>query len=190
MNYYLPCFQKSSQTDEREPLLPKPTPSHTTHPSVERETTVIDKITNILVDLNTGKLPSQTQLSKFLQNLLSSQLLKQDHGNKTSGHGPLSKEGRKVLSDVRNLVQAMLQFGLEKNGINSFYTTWLSNNEYADDDKLQEIYFQISQINPSSLGETTATSVIDAVKEGAAKLDDQGKAISSALLFTINVNHP
>ena len=129
MNYYLPCFQKSSQTDEREPLLPKPTTSHKTRPSVERGgTTVIDKIIDILVVLNTGKLPSQTQLSKFLQSLLSSQLLKPGHvtagSNKTSVHGPLSKEGRKVLNDVRNLVQAMLQFGLEKNGIINelFYT--------------------------------------------------------------------
>ena len=61
----------------------------------------------------------------------------------------------------------------------------LPNNECVDDDKLQEIYFQISQIKPSSVCETTTTSVLDAVKEGAAKLDDQGKSISWALLFTI-----
>ena len=48
-----------------------------------------------------------------------------------------------------------------------------------DDDKLQEIYFQLSQINPSlpvpQVSETT--TLVDTVKEGAAKLSDQGKKI-------------
>ena len=126
---YLPCFWNSSQPDEREPLLPNT--QHATHhnlrPSsggssesglVERGT--VDKIVDILVAFNAGKLPSQAQLSRFLQILLSSELLRQDGGSenigKTTGVGPTSKDGRKVLSDVRNLVQSMLQFGLEKNG--------------------------------------------------------------------------
>ena len=49
-----------------------------------------------------------------------------------------------------------------------------------DDDKLQEIYFQLSQINPSlpvrQVGETTGTAIVDAVKEGASKLNEQGKS--------------
>ena len=61
------------------------------------------------------------------------------------------------------------------------YITCLNNNQYIDDDKLQEIYFQISQINPSLpvhqvVGE--ATSLVDTIKEGASKLNDQGKFIS------------
>lgn len=43
-----------------------------------------------------------------------------------------------------------------------------------DDDKLQDIYFQMSQINPSPVYQVGGTGIIDAVKEGAAKLDDQG----------------
>lgn len=83
------------------------------HP-VERGT--VDKIVDILAAFSAGKLPSQAQLSRFLQNLLKSELLKEDGSKMVFSTGPMSKEGRKVLEDVRNLVQAILQFGLEKNG--------------------------------------------------------------------------
>lgn len=121
MNYYLPCFQKSSQTDEQEPLLPTQK-----HPSRQPGITAVDKIVDILAAFNSGKLPSQTQLSRFLQKLLSSSLLKPDGDNSisTRAHGPRSKEGRKVLNDVRTLVQAILQFGLEKNGKISFFSSF------------------------------------------------------------------
>jgi hypothetical protein len=111
---YLPCFWNSSQHDEREPLLPKHA-AHHNRSSVLVQRGTVDKIVDILVAFNAGKLPSQAQLSRFLQILLSSELLKQDGGRETSV-GPMSKDGRKVLNDVRNLVQSMLQFGLEKNG--------------------------------------------------------------------------
>ena len=118
---YLPCFWNSSQPDEREPLLQNS--HHNLRPEssglVERGT--VDKIIDILAAFNAGKLPSQAQLSRFLQILLSSELLRQDGGSesiigKATSVGPMSKDGRKVLNDVRNLVQSMLQFGLEKNG--------------------------------------------------------------------------
>ena len=130
MNYYLPCFRNSTQTDEREPLLPKHAAHHNLRPgeasssvSVERRGAV-DKIVDILAAFNAGKLPSQAQLSGFLQVLLSSELLRLDGSQrKTTSVGPMSKDGRKVLNDVRNLVQSLLQFGLEKNGTNllSYY---------------------------------------------------------------------
>ena len=126
---YLPCFWNSSQTDEREPLLQN---THATQAQahhnggsescesglVERGT--VDKIIDILVAFNAGKLPSQAQLSRFLQILLSSELLREDGEGiigKATSVGPMSKDGRKVLNDIRNLVQSMLQFGLEKNGM-------------------------------------------------------------------------
>ena len=123
---YLPCFWNSNQPDEREPLLPK----HAAHHNSRRlgrggggggsgglvERGIVDKIVDILVAFNAGKLPSQAQLSRFLQILLSSELLKHDGSKKTTSVGPMSKDGQKVLNDVRNLVQSMLQFGLEKNG--------------------------------------------------------------------------
>ena len=124
MNCLLPCFRNSSEPDEREPLLQNTHSTHDhdhdhhdQHPSGLVQRGTVDKIVDILVAFNAGKLPSQTQLSRFLRILLSSELLRQDGiGNKTTSVGPMSKDGRKVLNDVRNLVQSMLQFGLEKNG--------------------------------------------------------------------------
>ena len=119
---YLPCFWNSSQPDEREPLLPKHAAHHNLRPnncsSGPEERGTVDKIVDILVAFNAGKLPSQAQLSRFLQILLSSELLRHDGSasKKTTSVGPMSKNGQKVLNDVRNLVQSMLQFGLEKNG--------------------------------------------------------------------------
>ena len=130
----LPCFWSwnSSQPDEREPLLQN---THATHRNLSQflspngsgsesssglvERGTVDKIVDILAAFNAGKLPSQAQLSKFLQILLSSELLGQDGGSQsiTTSVGPMSKDGRRVLNDVRNLVQSMLQFGLEKNGM-------------------------------------------------------------------------
>ena len=186
---YLPCFWNSNQSDEREPLLPKHTAHHNSRRRggssggglVERGT--VDKIVDILVAFNAGKLPSQSQLSRFLQILLSSELLRHDGTKKTTSVGPMSKDGQKVLNDVRNLVQSMLQFGLEKNGTESrniyfFFVITKIYILYIDDDKLQEIYFQMSQINPSlpvhQVDETT-TTIVDSIKEGASKLNDQGK---------------
>ena len=115
MNYLLPCFWRSSQSDEREPLLHNPHHNLSSSRLVERGT--VDKIVDILVAFNAGKLPSQAQLSRFLLILLSSDLLRQDsQSSKTTNVGPMSKDGRKVLNDIRNLFQSVLQFGLEKNG--------------------------------------------------------------------------
>ena len=113
---YLPCFWNSSQPDEREPLLQNNHARPTQHASGLVERGTVDKLVDILVAFNAGKLPSQAQLSRFLRILLSSELLRQESGIKTTSVGPMSKDGRKVLNDVRNLVQSMLQFGLEKNG--------------------------------------------------------------------------
>ena len=56
----------------------------------------------------------------------------------------------------------------------SFPLSNLAPASMIDDDKLQDIYFQMSQINPSPVYQVGGTGIIDAVKEGAAKLDDQG----------------
>jgi hypothetical protein len=123
---YLPCFWNSSQPDEREPLLQNTHATHHDHnlrqhaSGLVEERGTVDKIVDILVAFNAGKLPSQAQLSRFLRILLASELLRQDGREiiigKTTSVGPMSKDGRKILNDIRNLVQSILQFGLEKNG--------------------------------------------------------------------------
>jgi hypothetical protein len=123
MNYYLPCFGRSKSRDnEREPLLPR----HTNAPrsnlnappnTKDWERSVVDKIVDLLTALENGKVPSQDQLSGFLQMLLMSRLLEEEKGKVVPGNGPSSKQGRKVLRDTSALIQALLQFGMEKNGM-------------------------------------------------------------------------
>ncbi|PPQ78792.1 hypothetical protein CVT26_005699 [Gymnopilus dilepis] len=141
MDYCLSCFGRSKPKDgEREPLLPKYSSrqdasrdlSEAASPTVvETERPAVDKVVDVLAALNAGKLPTQDQISRFLQVLLKSELLKdvEDKGKVIPGYGPLSTQGRKVLADIRALVQAALQFGMEKN----------------TDNKLQELYFAVMQ---------------------------------------------
>ncbi|KAH9477709.1 hypothetical protein JR316_0009935 [Psilocybe cubensis] len=129
MDYCLSCFGKSKAkaSGEREPLLPKHRPHAIAEPSRPRATAadverpIVEKVVDVLVALNAGKLPSQDQISRLLQALLNSELLREDKGKVISGNGPTSKQGRKVLADVKGLVQAVLRFGLEKNGAKRIY---------------------------------------------------------------------
>jgi len=123
----LPFFGNSKTKDgEREPLLPKYQPTNeqptTSAPPPEilrlGDESVVDKIIDALAALKAGKIPTQEQTTRFLQVLLKSELLKEDKSeNVVPGNGPASKQGRKVLKDVRCLLQALLQFGMEKNGM-------------------------------------------------------------------------
>jgi len=125
MDYFLSCFGRSKPRDnEREPLLPKHTNARGTNlnggspPCTEAsERSVVDKFVDALAALEAGKVPSQDQISGFLQVLLKSELLKEDRGKVVPGNGPTSKQGRKVLRGVKVLIQALLQFGMEKNGV-------------------------------------------------------------------------
>lgn len=91
------------------------------------EQPLLNKLVDAFAALSAGKLPTQDQISRILQKLLHSDLLNLDQSPEAdsqpaflSGTGPASRRGRKVLEDVRNLLQAGLQFGMEKNGKDSF----------------------------------------------------------------------
>lgn len=120
MDYCLPCFGKSKGSDgEREPLLPKPASRDAPlpHQVAEFESSArptVDKIVDVLAAFNAGKLPTQDQIARFLQYLLNSELLKEDD-KALHGRSPLTKQSRKVVRDANGLMQALLQFGLEKN---------------------------------------------------------------------------
>ena len=65
-----------------------------------------------------GKLLSQDQLSASLRFSVNSELLREDTGaDVLPGSGPMNIQGRKVLSELTNVIQATLQFGMEKNGM-------------------------------------------------------------------------
>ena len=196
MNYYLPCFGRSKYRDrEHEPLLPRHTNaqgSNLNAPSITKdsERSVVDKIVDILTALENGKVPSQDQLSGFLRMLLKSRLLEEEKGKVVPGNGPTSKQGRKVLRDAKALIQALLQFGMEKNGMYDInilqmlhvkMTFWTTTT--IADDKLQELYFQLQVESPSPIQSDTKTAVyaggqtaLDATKQAGAELRDQGNA--------------
>ncbi|KAF8908630.1 hypothetical protein CPB84DRAFT_169310 [Gymnopilus junonius] len=178
MDCCLSCFGKSRSNDgEREPLLPHDSPRQESSRDLSQsasstvvnpERPAVDKIVDVLAAFNAGKLPTQDQISKFLQVLLKSELLRdlQDKGKVVPGYGPLSKDGRKVLADVRFLIQAALQFGIEKN----------------EDNKLQELYFQLVQMDvpPVEVNVDKPTAykasqaALDKAKEGASELVQEG----------------
>lgn len=104
------CGRRAKDRGEREPLLPKhndvlPPPQNN-----------FEKFADVLAAIAAGKLPSQDQLNHALQSLLRSDLLDPRATAQAIGYGPLSESGRKVVEDVRELCQAALEVGLQKNG--------------------------------------------------------------------------
>jgi len=152
----------------------------------------VDKIVDVLTALENGKVPSQDQLSGFLQVLLKSRLLEEERGKVVPGNGPTSKQGRKVLRDTRDLIQALLQFGMEKNGTHdidifpnlSRINDLLYVTDTTVDDKLQELYFQVVQVgspshiqgNTKSAAYTAGQTALDATKQTGAEFKDQGSS--------------
>ncbi|KAF5318449.1 hypothetical protein D9619_010687 [Psilocybe cf. subviscida] len=174
MDYCLPCFSKSKGSDgEREPLLPKPASrdAQLPHQVAEFESSArptVDKIVDVLAAFNAGKLPTQDQIARFLQYLLNSELLKEDD-KALHGRSPLTKQSRKVVRDANGLMQALLQFGLEKN----------------NDDQIQELFFKVKQIDVNHPTTSRFTEPPSESKVLDAPLQEQIAFDSSTLLSSI-----
>jgi len=102
---------KSDDSPEREPLLPKSGPRNRD----ETATRYTDKVADVVGALEAGRLPSQAQIDHAFRSLLNSDLLKVESAN---AHLPpsLKKELVVILEDFKEVVTAMLEIGLEKNG--------------------------------------------------------------------------
>lgn len=74
--------------------------------------TDLEKVSECLGALTAGKLPSESQLEDILRVVLKNELL---DDQVFGGYGPLSERGRQVLRDSREVVEAILQIGMEKN---------------------------------------------------------------------------
>ncbi|PPQ70990.1 hypothetical protein CVT24_009945 [Panaeolus cyanescens] len=154
------CFGKSREhDDERRPLIPKHQNGSSRQPTTGRngpnsalplETTALDKVIDAITAFKAGKLPSQTQIEHALRGLLNSEFLQEEGGPTMAGNGPFSKEGRKVLGDVRELVQAVLEFGLEKNA----------------DDKIQDTYFQLLHLSSEFSQDVSSHKLASGRKRG------------------------
>ena len=106
----------SRKSPESEPLITSETDS------LPKPTSRFQKAIDILAALKANKLPSQDQLNGFLQCLLRAEVL--DVGG-VAGHGPVSNDVKKVVLDARELFEAVLQIGMERNGkwtVGVYYT--------------------------------------------------------------------
>lgn len=117
-----PCFgRRRSAPSERAPLLPKyhPKPEAAAPQPlpVDPPRSATDRILAVLAALSAGQLPDQAQVSRALQALLSSDIFRAevDRGAVGTGEGPMSTTGHRVLGGARELAQALLRFGDEKN---------------------------------------------------------------------------
>lgn len=102
------CFSccRRQKSDEREPLLPKNRPE--AKPPRYNELFV-----DIVAALNAGKLPSQMQLYRISRIALNSDVL---NVGESSGPGTLSDNWRQIVKDVREIIEASVEIGLQKNG--------------------------------------------------------------------------
>lgn len=97
-------------SEDSEALLPRQ--------DVEPHTSPFQKIAEVLAALNTGKYPSQDQIGRALQILLRSRTLSLDAPTEVLGARPrssLSVSGRRLIEHVREIIEAALRIGLEKN---------------------------------------------------------------------------
>ena len=161
---------------------------------VETERPAVDKVVDVLAALNAGKLPTQDQISRFLHVLLKSELLKdvEDKGKVIPGYGPLSTQGRKVLADIRALVQAALQFGMEKNSAFRFLLVRsIRLTIRLADNKLQELYFAVMQADTPPIDFNSGLSsvyrahsiALDKANEGTSELLRESEQDNNILLI-------
>ena len=122
------CFfpKLSSEFGSRHPMVYiawscfcRPTPPQSIRQKQQQqEQNGVKKLVAILTALNAGKLLLHDQLSALLRFSVKSELLREDTGaDGLPGSGPMNIQGRKVLSELRNVIRATLQFGMEKNGM-------------------------------------------------------------------------
>jgi hypothetical protein len=138
------CFS-CHRTPERDPLLRTTTEEPPIAPKLH-------KAADVLAAINSRKLPSQDQLNSILRKLLKSNVLSDPAA--LAGYGPLSDRSRKVMVDARELIEATLQIGMEKNRERLFLKRTNGAESLigrSDDDRLQDLVFQGSSIDENSV---------------------------------------
>ncbi|KDQ63980.1 hypothetical protein JAAARDRAFT_74864 [Jaapia argillacea MUCL 33604] len=148
MGFCFSCCRRQKRSQEQDPLLPQRHVNREHEDADPPPHSNLEKLAHVLAALNVQKLPSQDQINRILQLALRSDLLGNVDAGKLGagyGYGPLSQSGRKVVADVRLVLDAVAQIGLEKN----------------DDDKLQDLIFHTEQIDSSSVNADIAVNVRD-----------------------------
>ncbi|KAF8588045.1 hypothetical protein K439DRAFT_1630079 [Ramaria rubella] len=167
MGFCFSCCRSTPGNSEHEPLLHGESfPDATTDPPPPESR--IEKVADAFGALRVGKLPSQEQINVALRKVLHSGVLTVDDSEDDSlqyvllgQYGPLSERGTKVIKDIRELVEAVIQFGMEKN----------------DDDRIQDFIYQNSQIGDAPVGVDFDAAKKNEVKE---EVQDLANAVPSA----------
>ncbi|KAG6813056.1 hypothetical protein H0H92_014328 [Tricholoma furcatifolium] len=144
----------SKTSGEREPLIQD---ARAAHPPPPRSS--LDKVADIIAGLQCGKLPSQEQLDAMIQLALRSNFFR--NGSDFS-LGILSKNGKQVQMHLRDVFEATLEFGMEKN------VTFRVYNGHRDtaDNIIQDLLYQLSQLE----GPPIHVDAGDAVEAGRERL--------------------
>lgn len=109
MGFSFSCCRRQ-KSDEREPLLPKD--RFDGQPPRYNEL-----FADIAAAINTGKLPSQEQIDHASRIALNSDVL---NVGESSGPGTLSDNWRKIVTDVREIIESSVEIGLQKNGMSLY----------------------------------------------------------------------
>ncbi len=112
------CWGRRQKSLENEPLLSSRQPGDRQPPAKSQ----LDRLADVLAALRAGKLPAQDQLNEVMRIALQSDALDGRRAEMVLGnqalltHGSIDESGRKVVEDVKQVIEAALQIGLEKNG--------------------------------------------------------------------------
>lgn len=81
-----------------------------------------NQLSDILLTLNAGKVPSQGQMSGVLRGVLNSGVLNAQVQSEWEPSEDGSALCRKLIGDMQEVVEAFLDFGVEKNGMFHFFS--------------------------------------------------------------------
>ncbi|KAJ7131712.1 hypothetical protein C8R43DRAFT_1239737 [Mycena crocata] len=153
MGGFWSCCRRD-KSPEKAPLLPKPrtVAEHPPH-------SVFEKIADIAGAVNSGKIPSQDQVSGLLQHALRSELLR-DPGHALPTHGgALSGRSIHLMQEIRELIDSVLRVGLEKNYDNKLQDLWYQSSRSKHPVQVSgEILVDGAPVNidPNSSGEISS----------------------------------
>ncbi|KAL1713260.1 hypothetical protein EV715DRAFT_296236 [Schizophyllum commune] len=150
------CCGRRDKTGEREPLLSKGKQSALPPPRSD-----IERLADALGAFQVGKLPSQAQIDTLLFRLLRSNIF--DFDGKIHGSGTISRHGRQVVLDVHDVLEALKQFGLDKNG----------------DDVLQDLVFQYRKLRDTAAPIQVNQDYVTRLQESTVKAGEQSANIPS-----------
>ncbi|KZT23291.1 hypothetical protein NEOLEDRAFT_1069764 [Neolentinus lepideus HHB14362 ss-1] len=122
----------------------------------------MEKTASVIAAFDAGKMPTQKQISQFVDSVLKSDLIQVEP---SEGSGELSKQGKVLAQDMRDVLEAYKKLGEDKN----------------DDDQLQQAFWHLSE---GDLSNTEINTGLDVDEDEAAR---DARAIRSAVRTFLQV---